>query len=57
RFSSTVSFSSSDDVYIPGRFPVLNQEQKTPATRRKLLLRRKLKQQEIRRRKTLDFRF
>ncbi|CAN0838156.1 hypothetical protein LINGRAHAP2_LOCUS2008 [Linum grandiflorum] len=57
RFPGTVSFSSFDDVSIPGRFPVLNQEQKTPATRRKLLLRRKLKQQGIGRRKTLDFRF
>ncbi|CAN0917761.1 hypothetical protein LINGRAHAP2_LOCUS30496 [Linum grandiflorum] len=44
RFPGTVSFSSSDDVSIPGRFSVLNQKQKTPVTRRKLLLRRKLKQ-------------
>ncbi|CAN0915651.1 hypothetical protein LINGRAHAP2_LOCUS29242 [Linum grandiflorum] len=56
-FPGTVSFSSSDDVSVPERFPVLDQEQKTPATRRKLLLRRKLKQHGIGRRKTLDFWF
>ncbi|CAN0875224.1 hypothetical protein LINGRAHAP2_LOCUS10706 [Linum grandiflorum] len=55
--SSGVDKEVNDDVSVPGRFPVLNQEQKTPATRRKLLLRWKLKQQGIRRRKALDFRF